>query len=100
MIFRRPKGGRKRVVVLSIAALFFFYLLLSFLLGERGLVKDIRLRQERAALKKDVEELKQSNRELTKQVEMLKDDPEHIEGLAREQGLVKDGELVYQYEKE
>jgi len=97
---RRPGKGTKRVVLLSLAALFVFYLIASFFLGERGVVKDIKLRREKAVLEKEVEELNKSNAELTREVEMLKDDPEYIERLAREQGLVKDGALVYQYEKD
>ncbi len=97
---RRPGRKTRRVVAVSLAALFLFYLMASFLLGDRGVVKDIRLRNEKASLEKEVEELRKANTELTKEVEMLKKDPAHIERLAREQGLVKEGELVYQYEKE
>jgi len=97
---RRPGKATKRVVVLSLAALFAFYLIVSFFLGERGVVKDVKLRRERAVLEKEVEDLNKSNADLTREVEMLKNDPEYIERLAREQGLVKDGELVYQYEKD
>lgn len=97
---RRPGKRTRRAVVLSLAALFLFYLLASFLLGDRGVVKDVKLRDEKAALKEDVEGLRKSNAELTREVEMLKKDPAYIERLARDQGLVKDGELVYQYEKE
>jgi cell division protein FtsB len=96
----RPGKGAKRVVLLALGALFVFYLIASFLLGERGVVKDVKLRREKAGLEQEVKDLNKSNAELTRQVDMLKHDPEYIERLAREQGLVKDGELVYQYEKE
>lgn len=97
---RRPGKKTRRVVVASLAALFFFYLLASFFLGERGVVKDVRLRDEKASIEEEVEDLRKSNSELAREVELLKNDPAYIERLAREQGLVKDGELVYQYEKE
>jgi cell division protein FtsB len=91
---------KKRTLFVAAGALFIFYLMASFFLGERGLFRYMKMRQEKAALTADIASLKSSNAELQKKVESLKTDPEYIESLAREQGLVKDGETVYQYEDE
>ena len=49
-------------------------------------------------LKEDINRLEDENRRLKKEAGALKSDPEHIEKLARERlGLVKEGEIVYQY---
>jgi cell division protein FtsB len=96
----RPRGNRKRIVFMTVGGMVLFYLLVSFFLGERGVLRDVELRRERAALKKDVAGLRMENARLTEEVESLKTDQEHIERLAREQGLVKKGEIIYQYEDE
>ena len=63
--------------------------------------EDIRLyRHQREALTAEISSLKESNAELASRVDALKTDPDCIERLAREQGMVKDGETVYQYEGE
>jgi cell division protein FtsB len=63
-----------------------------------GLFRYMKLRHQREALVAEIITLKASNEELRRRVEALKTDPESIEQLAREQGLVKEGETVYQYE--
>lgn len=94
-------GAKKgRIVVLTLGGLFLFYLVVSFFLGEQGVLKDIKLRREKAALEQDIAEIQAKNEKLKAEVEALKTDPEHIEKLAREQGLVKKGEIIYQYEDE
>lgn len=95
---RVMRGGKRLVVLKTVGGLVLFYLFISFFLGERGVFKDIKLRQERAVLKQDMENLRVDNARLTHEIESLKTDEEHIEKLAREQGLVKKGEIIYQYE--
>ena len=89
---------KRRTLIVAAGALFFFYLIASFFLGEKGLFRYMKMRDEKAALTADIASLKASNDELGRKVQSLKTDPEYIESLAREQGLVKDGETVYQYE--
>lgn len=97
---KSTRGGKRRVVLQTVGGLVLFYLFISFFLGERGVFKDIKLRQERAALKQDMAKLREDNARLTQEIGSLKSDEEHIEKLAREQGLVKKGEIIYQYEDE
>jgi cell division protein FtsB len=73
-------------------------LLAASLLGERGLIGLIQMQQTRAALARDVERLTATNAALADEVRALRTDPGRIEAIAREElGLVKPGELVYEF---
>ncbi|MBI5694614.1 MAG: septum formation initiator family protein [Nitrospirae bacterium] len=78
----------------------FLGLTLSLVFGEKGLLRYMKLREQRAAINAEIVALKANNVELGRTVESLKTDPEYIEKLAREQGLVKEDEIIYQYEEE
>jgi cell division protein FtsB len=97
---REQKRKRMRAAVVAVAVCGLFYLFLSFFLGEMGLFRYMKLRGQKAAIKAEITSIKQSNEELRARVDALKTDPEYIERLAREQGLAKEGETVYQYENE
>jgi cell division protein FtsB len=86
---RRPL--RFLLVVLGI-------LLAASLLGERGLIGLIQMHRTRAALARDVERLTATNAALADEVRALRTDPARLEAIAREElGLVKPGELVYEF---
>lgn len=89
---------RRKKILVAGGLLFLFYLMLSFLFGEMGLVRYAKLRNQRDSLRAEITSLNTSNTELKSRVEALKSDPECIEKLARELGLVKQGEIIYQYE--
>ncbi len=73
-------------------------LLAASLLGERGLIGLIQMRQTRAALAREVERLTATNAALADEVRALRTDPGRLEAIAREElGLVKPGELVYEF---
>ena len=64
-------------------------------LGDSGAPAWRRLRAQDAQLDRDVAELKQRNEELRKDLKALKDDPETLERLARENvGMRRPGEEV------
>lgn len=95
---REQSANRKRKIAVALGLSMLFYLVLNFFLGDMGLFRYMKLRHQREALVAEINSLKASNDELRLRVEELKTDPESIEQLAREQGLVKEGETVYQYE--
>jgi len=95
----KQQSARKRRNVFRVAGLLFvFYMLISFFLGDMGLLRYFKMRGQKVALTKEIAALHSANDELSERVKSLKTDPEYMEGLAREQGMVKDGETVYQYE--
>ena len=89
---------RRKKVLLAAGLSLLFYLMLSFFFGEKGFFRYIKLSKQKAALTAEITQLKDSNAELSRKVDALKTDPDSIEKLAREQGLAKDGEIIYQYE--
>jgi cell division protein FtsB len=86
---RRPL----RIILILLAIL-----LATSLLGERGLIGLIQMQRTRAGLARDVERLTETNAALANEVRALRTDPGRIEAIAREElGLVKPGELVYEF---
>ncbi|MGA2193461.1 MAG: septum formation initiator family protein [Nitrospirota bacterium] len=95
---REHMASRRKRIALVLGISFLFYLALSFFLGQMGYLRYMKLRRQKDDLVSQISVLKASNSALGDKVESLKTDPDYIEQLAREQGLVKDGEIVYQYE--
>ena len=71
-------------------------LFLDALVGEKGFVENLKARQQFQAIERSVGRLKDDNTRLRKEVELLRKDPETIEGIARrELGLMKPGEKLF-----
>jgi len=91
---------KKRGMLIALFVSINVYLIFSFLLGEMGLLNAIKLRKTREAMHNEVAALDAENKRLLDQIDALRNDAETIEGLARgELGLVKEGELVYEFFK-
>jgi cell division protein FtsB len=71
-------------------------LFLDALVGEKGLVENLKARQQFQATERSLARLRDENARLSKEVELLRKDPETIEGIARrELGLMKPGEKLF-----
>lgn len=80
------------------AVLLAVYLLVSFVLGEMGLVKYYRMKSQYNSLADEIAGLKQDNAKLSREVHALRTDPACIERIARDKlGLARPGEIVYYY---
>lgn len=91
---------KRRAVFTAVIALVLVYLAASFLLGDMGYLSYKRLVSARGNIQAEVEAVKQRNVELEEEVRALKDDPEAIERLAREDlGLGREDELIFNFEK-
>jgi cell division protein FtsB len=79
----------------------FFSLLLCIILGERGAI-DLYLLQSKAGhLARIVNDLKEENQKLYRNIDRLKNDLEYIEEIAREElGMVARDEIIYQFKDE
>ncbi len=92
------KGYNKRVLVtvlllVSVMTFFTFF-------GEKGLVQVYRLRGELKEIERANMELRQENEGLRAEIGNLRTNKKYIEELARrELGLVKKGEIVYQFDQ-
>ena len=92
------KGYNKRVLVtilLLVSVLIFF----TFF-GDKGLLQVYRLRRELKEIERVNTELRQENYRLRAEIDNLRTSKKYIEELARrELGLVKKGEIVYQFDQ-
>jgi len=71
-------------------------LFLDALVGEKGFVENLKARQRYEALERSLGRLQGDNARLRHEAELLRTDPETIEGIARrELGLMKPGEKLF-----
>lgn len=86
---------------MMLSLLFILYFILSFIFGDMGLISHSRMKKNYQRIEQELESLSNENEKFRKEVEALKTDPHYIEKLARERlDLSKDGEIIYQYEKD
>jgi cell division protein FtsB len=90
-----PKQRGRRLVqygLLFLGCLLF----LDALVGEKGLIQNVKARQQFQGIERSLLRLKADNERLQKDVELLKKDPDTIEGVARKElGLMKPGEKLF-----
>lgn len=91
---RRPPFRRH----LKLLVLFLIVLAAASVMGNRGLMRLYHLQRERAELTREIDKLRATNATLAEEARSLKSDPGGIEAIAREElGLVKPGEIVYEF---
>jgi cell division protein FtsB len=75
-------------------------MILFAIFGGRGLMQIYHLKEERNRIEGSNARLQEENRKLTEKVNRLRNNKDEVEKVAREElGLVKKGEVVYQFEK-
>ena len=90
---RRSLGPRLRLAVLLLLAL-----VAASLVGNRGLIRLYQMHRTKVALTREIEHLTSTNAALAEEVRALRTDPGRLEAIAREElGLVKPGEVVYEF---
>ena len=81
-------------------AVFITGMFLFAIFGSRGLVQVYKLKGEGNRIQMSNARLQEDNRKLGEQIRRLRNNKEEVEKVAREElGLVKKGEIVYQFEK-
>ena len=95
---RTTRIARRKKILFAAVVILVGYLLVSFTLGEMGLVKYFRMKAQYDALTEEIVLLKRENSKLRKTVHALKNDPVYVERIARDKlGLARPGEIVYYY---
>jgi cell division protein FtsB len=75
-------------------------MLLFTLFGSRGLMQIFQLKQEREKIYIINAKLREENQKLSANIEQLKRNKKEVEKIVREElGLVKKGEVIYQFER-
>jgi cell division protein FtsB len=97
---QRTEWVRRRVYW-AIGILLALYILIPLLVGDMGVVKYFKMRQTYDRLQQDVQNLSKENEKIETRIKALRSDPETIERIARDRlGLVRAGEVIYQFEPE
>jgi cell division protein FtsB len=82
-------------ILLIVSVMIFFAVF-----GDKGLLQVYRLKRELKEIERVNRELQQENERLRAEINNLRTNKKYIEELARrELGLVKKGEIVYQFDK-
>jgi cell division protein FtsB len=90
----------KQNILFAFAIIVLFSLLMFTLFGENGLADLYRLKTERDILLKKNDELIRKNLSLYREIERLKNDPEYVENVARnELGVIGKDEVVIKVKK-
>lgn len=83
---------------LTLVVILFLALVAASVMGNRGLLRLYEMHRARTALTREIGELAAANAALAEEVRALRTEPSRVEAIAREElGLVKPGELVYEF---
>ena len=89
---------KKRLLLLILISLLILGLLTFF--GEKGILHLLHLQKELVRIKEKNIKLDEENQKLREEVKNLQSDKRCIEEIARKElGMVKEGEIIYQFEK-
>lgn len=94
----KSKKKTRHLVYLTVAMLMFIYLTFIVIAGDNGLIRYIKLRSERDRMLAENRVIKQQNAEMSDRIQSYDSDPELFEGLAREYGLTREGELIFKFD--
>ena len=90
----------KQNIFLALTILLLSSLFLFIVFGENGLVDLNRLKKERDNLLQKNEALTQENLSLYREIERLKNDPEYVENVARQElGVIGKDEVIFKTPK-
>ena len=92
---------RKEAIKLTAFGLLFLTLMAAWLgVGERGFIHLYKIEKERQAYAEKIRDLERENQRLLNEISRLRSDRDYIESQGRKElGLVKDGEVLYRFEK-
>ena len=94
----RINKKRRHLVYLTISFLLFIYLTFSLIVGENGLMRYIKLKSMRDRFHAENFVIKVQNEDMKARIDSYDSEPSLYEGLAREYGLTKEGELIFKFE--
>ncbi len=88
---------KKRLLLLILISLLILGILTFF--GEKGILHLLRLQKELVRIKEKNMKLEDQNQKLREEVKRLQTDKRYIEEVARKElGMVKEGEIIYQFD--
>jgi len=89
--------SKKRILIVILFLVLIFGFFTFF--GDKGILHLFRLQKELARVKETNAKTEEENRKLREEVKRLQSEKRYIEEIARrELGMVKEGEVIYQFE--
>jgi cell division protein FtsB len=89
---------KKKRLFLVILVLFLILGLFTFF-GDKGILHLGRLQKDLARIKETNNKMEEENRRLQEEVRRLQNEKRYIEEIARKElGMVKEGEIIYQFD--
>jgi len=89
---------RKKRIVILVLFLFLIFGFFTFF-GDKGIIHLLRLQKELVRIKDANVKIEEENRKLREEVKRLQYEKRYIEEIARKElGMVKEGEVIYQFE--
>lgn len=93
-----PVQIRKKPLLFLFVFLFLLFGFFTFF-GEKGILHLLRLKKELARIQEMNLKMEQENQKLKEEIRRLQYEKRYIEEIARrELGLVKEGEIIYQFD--
>jgi cell division protein FtsB len=93
---RRNEAGLRKKAVTLFGVILLIALVVGSLFGDRGILQLVSQRERAEALAREIDEMREENQRLVREIQALQADPRAIERLAREQlGLARPGEKVF-----
>ncbi len=92
-------SSEKKLIVVLIFIAFAWMLIIIF--GEKGFFSLHRMGLELREMKEVNERIREENKRLIRELYLLKNNKKYIEEIARKElGLIREGEIVYQFKEE
>jgi cell division protein FtsB len=93
---RRNEAGLRKKAVTLFGVILLIALLVGSLFGDRGLLQLASQRERAEVMAREIQEMRDENQRLAREIDALRADPRAIERLAREElGLARPGEKVF-----
>lgn len=83
---KKKKGQRKKILGLMV------FLLILLIFGMNSIISILHQKKQISTLTQRIKEVEQKNETLTKEAKALKTNPSYIEDLARQIGMMRQGE--------
>lgn len=91
---------KRRLIFFTVTLLGILYIIINVISGDMGLIRYFELRETKARLEAQVNQIEQDNAKLRAQLKSIKEDTFIKEKHAREDyGLAKPDELIFQYDR-
>lgn len=68
--------------------------------GEKGYMRYQELKSTKQQLKREIRKVETEKKQMIKEIQIIRKDPNAVEGRARAMGYQKEGEIIYKFKKE